>query len=111
MLQYSGMEKSSATSKPALASTARSVGEPSVTPEAQPASQSAFAGAAIGMGWQLAVVVLIPIIGGYKLDQMTGTTAPWLTLTGLVVALAGSILVIRHALMLMNNFNIPKERQ
>jgi LPXTG-motif cell wall-anchored protein len=68
---------------------------------------SAFNTAAIGMSWQLAIIVLLPIIGGYKLDQKTGSM-PWMTLLGLVLALVGSIIVIRRALAMMNNFNVEK---
>lgn len=97
------MVKQTVPSKSTLASTARSVEQPDKQP------QSVFTSAAIGMGWQLAIVVLLPIVGGYKLDQKLGLT-PWLTLLGLVLALVGSILVIRRALELMNNFDVTEHK-
>ena len=92
------MVKPSATSQNELASTAK--------PDDRQ-TRSLFTGTAIGMGWQLAVVVLLPILGGYKLDQMRGSMPAW-TLVGMVVGLAASILVIRRALARMNNFNVEK---
>lgn len=69
------------------------------------AAQASFGSAAIGMSWQLAVVVLLPILGGYKLDQHTHALPLW-TLTGLVVGLVGSILVIKRALAAFGNFSV-----
>src|SRR4051812_33996134 len=103
------MEKISATSKPTLASTARPAGDQPETQKDKSVS-STFNAAAIGMGWQLAIVVLLPIIGGYKLDQKTGSM-PWLTLTGLVLAFVSSLIVIRKALKAMNNFNVDKPEE
>jgi F0F1-type ATP synthase assembly protein I len=65
-----------------------------------------FTSAAIGMSWQLAVIVLLPIVGGYYIDRSLDLM-PWITLLGLLIALAGSILVIRRALTVMNNFDVP----
>lgn len=91
------MVKSSATSHSKLASSARSKGVDNRSP---------FNSAAIGMSWQLAVVVLLPIFGGYKLDTVFGPSPVW-TLVGLVLAMVLSILVIRRALKEVNNFSIP----
>lgn len=43
---------------------------------------------ALSMAWQLALVVIVPIVGGYMLDQHYHKS-PILTLAGLVVALVG----------------------
>ncbi len=37
--------------------------------------------AALSMSWQLAIVVLVPIIGGFELDKILGTV-PVLTMIG-----------------------------
>ncbi len=58
------------------------------------------------MGWQLAVIVLVPIITGYLLDQRFGSTPLW-TLIGVVLAMGGSLVVIRRSLTLFGNFNPP----
>ncbi len=92
------MEKSQTTSKQGLASTARTP-----THDAATNSNSAFTGVALGMSWQLAIIVLIPVIGGYKLDQAVGTL-PWITLGGVVVAIVGTIAVIRRALNALGGF-------
>ena len=64
-------------------------------------TQVLFNSAAIGMSWQLAVVVLAPIIGGYKIDEHIHTSPLW-TLVGLAFAMVGMILVVRRALMEFN---------
>lgn len=48
---------------------------------------------ALNMSWQLAVVVLVPLIGGAKLDDVFDT-APALTILGFIVASAGLALVL-----------------
>jgi len=101
------MVKTSATSQTKLASSAKPVGKQTSNSEASSGAdpaRSAFTSAAIGMSWQLAIIVLLPIVGGYKLDQ-TADSSPLWTLIGLVVALAGSIFVIRKALSSVNNFS------
>ena len=62
--------------------------------------------AAFGMGWQLALVVLLPIFGGYKLDESMASAPVW-TVVGLLVSMVGSILVIRRALAAFGNFTVP----
>lgn len=57
-----------------------------------------FLGVAATMGWQLAVAVLVPIIGGYELDQHL-PTAPWLTIAGFVLGLAGFVIVLKQTLV------------
>ena len=43
---------------------------------------------ALGMSWQLALAVIVPIVGGYLLD-VHYHKSPWLTLAGLAVAAIG----------------------
>lgn len=81
-------------SKPNTATETQShvaTSEPTVPPK-QPsdlaAQRNLFVSMALNMSWQLAVVVIVPIVGGYMLDQRYHFT-PWLTLTGLVVAAIG----------------------
>jgi F0F1-type ATP synthase assembly protein I len=45
------------------------------------------------MTWQLAVVVLVPLIGGFKLDEKFHTS-PLLTIIGFVLAMAGTAAVL-----------------
>lgn len=49
--------------------------------------------ASLNMSWQLAIVVLVPIIGGFKLDQYLGSL-PGLTIVGFLLAMAGMAVVV-----------------
>ncbi len=63
---------------------------------------SQFVGMAVDMGWRLAVVVLVPIVGGYELDQVL-KTSPWLTALGFLIALGGTALIFWKTLQAGNN--------
>ena len=67
------------------------VGDPAGNPS------SVFIGAALDMSWRLAIVVLVPIIGGFELDQRLQTT-PLLTIIGFVLAMGGMAAVLRQML-------------
>ncbi len=60
-----------------------------------------FIGTAAGMGWRLAVVVIIPLVAGVKLDDHFHT-APSLTLTGLIIASVASVLVVTKCVKEVN---------
>lgn len=62
---------------------------------------AAFVGATLDMSWRLAVVVLVPIIGGNALDQKLGFS-PILLISGFVLAFAGVIVVMRQTLHTIN---------
>lgn len=55
--------------------------------------RSLFLNMALNMTWQLAIVVIVPIVGGYKLDGHF-KTAPWLTVIGFLAAAAGVVGVL-----------------
>lgn len=55
--------------------------------------------AAMNMSWQLAVVVLVPVIGGFQLDQKFDTL-PALTIAGFFVAMGGMGLVVWRQLQM-----------
>jgi F0F1-type ATP synthase assembly protein I len=61
--------------------------------------------AAANMSWQLAIVVLLPIFVGYKLDQRLHVL-PVFTIIGLVMAMFGTAIVLRRQLQL---FGPPPE--
>lgn len=65
--------------------------------------QQFLVGSVVSMGWQLAVVVLLPLIGGNIVDKQAGTL-PWFTLLGLFVAMAGMIVVVSRALKDVNSY-------
>jgi hypothetical protein len=66
-----------------------------------------FAVYALNMSWQLAVVVLVPLLGGVSLDKKLGTTPVW-TFIGLGVALVGSAAVLWQAMQAANRLPVPK---
>jgi F0F1-type ATP synthase assembly protein I len=55
--------------------------------------QNLFISSALSMSWQLAIVVLIPLIGGYEIDKHLHSS-PVFLLVGVVAALVGSIGVV-----------------
>jgi len=59
------------------------------------------------MTWQLALVVLIPLVAGAELDKKF-KTSPVLTLVGLALALAGTALVLKHIVSLAGKLPVPK---
>ena len=70
-----------------------------------------FISAVMDMTWQLALVFLIPIIGGYKLDQHFKTTPLWF-IVGCVLAIAGSFAVMRRILSQLNqSFTHPEGKK
>jgi F0F1-type ATP synthase assembly protein I len=52
-----------------------------------------FLSMALDMSWQLAIAVLVPLIGGFELDHHYKTTPLW-TIIGSTVALIGFILIL-----------------
>lgn len=62
---------------------------------------SVFIGMALDMSWRLAIAVLVPIIGGYELDQRLKLT-PLLTITGFLLAMGGMALVMWQTLQAAN---------
>lgn len=69
---------------------------------------TAFVGMALDMSWRLAMVVLVPIIGGFELDQHLHV-APLLTIIGFGLAMAGMALVMWQTLQAANNLSLPKK--
>ncbi len=59
-------------------------------------ARSQLISASIGLGWQLALMVLVPIFIGVQVDRYFDTS-PSFTLTALFLAVAGSIVIITRA--------------
>ena len=60
-------------------------------------------GLTLSMSWQLAVVVLLPVVGGHMLDNhLHPHGTPIYTLIGLLLAIAGMIGVVRRTLAELN---------
>ncbi len=66
-----------------------------------------FVGMALDMSWKLAIVVLVPIIGGFKLDEALDKS-PLLTITGFLVAMTGMGIVMRQTYSAANQIDLPK---
>jgi F0F1-type ATP synthase assembly protein I len=71
--------------------------------QADNASQKIFMSTMLGMSWQMAIAVLVPTIGGYKLDEHFGTT-PYVTIVGLLVALAAMVAIVVRAIKNLNSY-------
>jgi hypothetical protein len=66
---------------------------------------------AVGMmSWQLAIVVLVPIVGGFKLDGLLGSS-PACTVVGFVLAMIGMSLVVWRQLVKFSPPALPVKPQ
>lgn len=65
---------------------------------------------ALDMSWKLAIVVLVPIIGGFKLDDALDTT-PLLTITGFILAMGGMALVMWQTMQIANTMPVAKKEK
>lgn len=64
--------------------------------------RSLFIVLAANMTWQLAVAVLLPLLGGYYLDQYFHS-APWLLAIGCLLAVLGVIGVMINIVRMANS--------
>lgn len=80
---------------PKLTLTSASSGKPDNTDVTN--FRNTLLAAALSMSWQLAIIVLLPVIGGYELDDHYKTTPLW-TIVGFVIALIGVVTVILRTL-------------
>jgi hypothetical protein len=69
-----------------------------------------FVTMALDMSWRLAIVVLAPIIGGFKLDEALDST-PVLTIIGFIVAMAGMGLVMWRTLQEASKIPVSKKEK
>ncbi len=65
------------------------------------AAKQLFISSVISMSWQMAVAVLVPVVGGYYLDRHFNS-APWITLFGLMLGVILCVMIVRRAV-----HNIP----
>ena len=76
--------------------------------EARSTVQRRFVQLALNMGWQLAVVVLVPVIIGAQIDNALNTTSHIFVYIGLALALLGTILVLWRSMQKANSLPVPK---
>lgn len=84
------------------------MGKPSPRVEKTTSQTSVFISMALSMTWRLAIVVFVPIVGGYYLDQWLNMT-PVFTITGFFLAMAGIALVFWQIMQSANQIEIPKK--
>jgi F0F1-type ATP synthase assembly protein I len=63
--------------------------------------RTVFMGMALNMTWQLALTVIIPVVGGFKVDEAL-KSSPWFTVLGFVVAAVGTMLVLKRIVSVAN---------
>lgn len=99
MVPYIGMEKSFAPTESTTPTKGGS--KPAEYDQQVATAKQAFIASALSMSWQLAAVVLIPVIGGAKLDEHFKTT-PLITIVGFIVASIGLVLVLWRQLHVLS---------
>ncbi len=70
-----------------------------VTEEAVTSPKREFFVAAMNMSWQLAVVVLVPLVGGFKIDERY-SSLPVATLIGFGIAMIGMTMIVFRQIQL-----------
>lgn len=84
------------------------MGKPSPRVEKTTSQTSVFISMALSMTWRLAIVVLVPILGGFYLDQWLNTT-PVFTIVGFFLVMIGIALVFWQIMQTANQVEIPKK--
>jgi F0F1-type ATP synthase assembly protein I len=80
--------------------------ESGTTKKTDRSTSAVFMSMALDMSWRLAIVVLVPIIGGFELDKHLHTT-PLLTIVGFILAMAGMAFVMWQTLQAANRLSLP----
>lgn len=75
--------------------------------DATTSHSAVFISMALDMSWRLAIVILVPVIGGFKLDEVFDST-PVLTITGFLLAMGGMALVFWQTLKKASEMPVPK---
>ncbi|HSX43225.1 MAG TPA: AtpZ/AtpI family protein [Candidatus Saccharimonadales bacterium] len=65
-------------------------------------STQSSAAIALGMSWQLLVVIVLPIVGGHLLDTRYHTSPVWMVV-GMVIGLVGTVTVVRQTILQLND--------
>lgn len=64
-------------------------------------ARSKFLATTLGMGWRLAITVLVPLVGGIKIDQHF-KSSPSYTLAGFFLSAAGGAAVVWNSVKQVN---------
>ena len=74
------------------------------------AAKSRFFAVTLGMGWKLAITVLIPLVAGIKIDQHF-KTSPSYTLAGFMLAIAGGAMVVWDSVKQVTEEQAEEEKE
>ncbi len=99
-MQKHGVEATSSGSEPTPSMSTKHINNPAGT----------FLSLALSMSWQLAIIVLLPIVGGFKLDEHVHSSPLW-TVVGFVVALGGVIALFRRLLEVPKLHAVDKSKE
>ena len=66
-----------------------------------------FLAAALNMSWQLAIVVIVPILVGSQMDKRLDLS-PTMTIIGFIVAMAGTGVIMWKQLQIYGNGTVAK---
>jgi F0F1-type ATP synthase assembly protein I len=69
-----------------------------------------FFSATFTMAWQLALTVLVPIVGGFELDKKLHTS-PFLTIVGCLLAVAGVGAVVWRQYRIVSSLPVPQTKE
>lgn len=72
-------------------------------------AKSKFLATTLGMGWRLALTVLIPLIAGIKIDERYNSS-PSYTLAGFMIAVAGGAAVVWNSYKQVNAEQVEEDR-
>ena len=99
----------STSTKPAHHTPTSLAGSAKASSKISSSSAQTSAAIALGMSWQLLVVIVVPIVGGHLLDSRYHTTPVWM-IVGMVIGLLGTIVVVRQVVQQLNGvMGAPKE--
>jgi F0F1-type ATP synthase assembly protein I len=73
-------------------------------------SSAVFISLALDMSWRLAIVVLVPIVGGFELDKKLNSS-PLLTIVGFLLAMAGMALIMMRTLKEANKIALTPTKR
>ncbi len=91
----------SKTTQPAKAPTATKGGASTKPAPVLSNPKRDFYLAATTMSWQLAIVVLVPVVGGFKLDEHFDSLPLW-TFVGFSVAMIGMAIIVWRQLQVLS---------
>lgn len=86
------------------------MGKASPRVEKTTSQTSIFINMALDMTWRLAIVILVPIVGGFYIDKWLDMS-PVFVISGFFVAMAGMGLVMWRTLQVANQIEIPKPKK